>query len=242
MSAEKRGGPSPLAIRPSRRPADATRPPSAGHSRRYNVSVCFRLQKCRLAPPPGRRGVTLVEALVATSLAAIAGSALLLGLETSLRTGDRVAEKAMAEGLARQLIDEIVGRRYMAAGGNPQQWPLSASSWENQGAGRERYNDTDDYHNFRAQPAEGIWGHPLGQGDYQGGLRHAALQLPATLFANWRQEIDVFYVSEADPSTRLPAGATSSVRAIEVRIYRVRNDGGRVLLAKSRRVIAWVGS
>ena len=74
-------------------------------------------------------------------------------------------EQTIASGMARQIVDEVLGARYKEAGTSPYQYPLTANSWELQGTGRERFDDTDDFNGFRAQPAEDLWGLELGQGD-----------------------------------------------------------------------------
>jgi hypothetical protein len=66
------------------------------------------------------------------------------------------------------------------------------------------------------------------------------MQLPAGFFQNWREEVEVYYVSEADPSRRLSNGQTSNLRAVDVRIYHDAPQGGSRELARIRRVYAYV--
>lgn len=193
---------------------------------------------------PNRRhgsvGFTLVEAMVALSITAIAATALLLGVESSLQTSSDALEQTIAAGMAQQLADEVLGARYAAPETGPYQSELCPSSWEAAGDGRERFNDTDDYNDFRAQPAEARWGVPLGRGDGLGGLRHPNFQIRPDYFAGWRQEIDVYYVSETDQSVRLPAGQASNYRAVEVHIIHQDTGGGERDLYRLRRVYAYV--
>ena len=183
---------------------------------------------------------TLVEALVSISIAAVAGSVLLLGITSSLQTTTEALEGTIANGMAQELIDEVVGGRYHAVGEDGYRILLGRSWYEGSGSGRERYDDIDDYDNLRIQPPEDLWGIELGKDDGEGGARHPGCQAPAGFFKNWRQEIDVYYVDESDLSTRLPFGQVSDYRAVEVRIINNDPDRGPRELANIRRVVAYV--
>lgn len=185
-----------------------------------------------------RRGFSLVESMVAISVLALAGSVLLLAVDTSLQTTTEAVDRSIADGLAQQLLDEITLRRFMESGASVGD-PLGRTGFENSGSGRERYNDTDDYHNFEAAPVEGLWGEPLGTGDGTGNSRHSAFQIPASYFADWRQRIEVYFVDPLDHSVRLTSGS-SEYRGIEVHIERVETDGTVRPLASRKKVIAYV--
>lgn len=188
----------------------------------------------------GRNGFTLVEALVSVTITAMSGSVLLLAVHSSLHTIDESLEQTTANGIARQLIDEVLGTRYTAVGASPYQYPLTPNSWELQGNGRERFNDTDDYHQFVAQPPEDLWGVELGAGDNAGGTRHPALQVRSDYFDGWRQSVQVYYVNENAPDQRLPAGATSAMRCVDVTISRWTPVEGSRQLVRLKRVFAYV--
>lgn len=183
---------------------------------------------------------TLVEVTITIAIAAIAGSALLLGATASIQTTDEAMQRTIADGIARQLIDEILGNRYAAPGTGGHDVTLGPSAWESSGSGRERYNDIDDYNAVRIAPPEDPYGIALGKDDGEGGLRHLNFQAPADFLENWRQEVDVYYVRESDLTTRLPLGQTTDYRVVEVRVYRNDPTGGDRELARLRRVIAYV--
>lgn len=187
-----------------------------------------------------RTAFTLVEATVAMSITAIAGAAFLLAVEGTINSSRQSVDETIANGLARQIIDEVLGTRFMAPGATPYQWPLVPNSWELAGDGRERFNDTDDFNGFTADGAEGIWGFPLGTGDDQGGQRHHLTRVPGGFFDNWQQEIEVYYVSPTNPGLRLGAGQTSDLRCVEVRINKLLPDGSTKSLALMKRVYAYV--
>ncbi len=189
-------------------------------------------------PPRPPRGFTLVEAMVSITVLALAGSVLLLAVDSSLQTTTQSVDRSIADGLAQQLMDEITLQRFKEPGASSTD-TLGPSGWETGGSGRERFNDTDDYHGFEAQPAEGLWGEALGTGNDGGGQRAPAFGLPATYFANWRQRIEVYFVDPNDPSVRLTSG-TSEYRGIEVHIEQIGADGSVLPLSTRKKVIAYV--
>lgn len=185
-------------------------------------------------------GFTLVEALVAMSITAIAGAALLWGVESSLQTTRHAMEQTIARGIAEQLLDEVLGWQYCSDPSQPYQWPLCPNAWETGGAARERFNDIDDFTGFARTPPVDPWGVALGADNGEGGTRHANFRAPPRFFAHWKEEIEVYYVSPADLSTRLPDGQVSDYRAVEARVVVETPDRGRRELATARRVVAYV--
>jgi type II secretory pathway pseudopilin PulG len=183
---------------------------------------------------------TLVEALVAIAMTAIAGSVLLLGTASSLQTSEDALQRTIANGMAQQLMDEALGGRYMEFGGSPYDAVPAPGGAELSGGGRRLYDDVGDFNGFRGQPPTDLYGVALGTDNGQGGQRPAAFQCPAGFFQNWRQEIDVYYVDGGNPAVRLAPGRTSDYRAVEVRV--VYNDPSRGAreLARIRRVVAYV--
>ena len=195
---------------------------------------------------PIRRGAriaaafTLIEALVSISIAAIAASVLLLGITSSVQTSNEALQQTIAHGMAQQLMDEVVGRRYHDEDAGPYQTTFTASFYERGGSGRERYDDVDDYDGIRSLPPTDPWGIELGKDDGEGGERHPGFQAPAGFFDNWRQEIDVYYVDPSDLTAALPAGQVSDYRAVRVRIVYVDPERGDRVLAELSRVVAYV--
>lgn len=203
---------------------------SAVRSRRYY----HRVRRAR------RAAFTLVEALVGISMMSIAGTALLLGVSSTMDVTQDVLDRTIAQGMAEQLMEEVLGKRYMSADVGPQQYPLGPNAYELAGTGRARFDDIDDYHGYRSQPPTDRWNVPLGRGDGAGSQRHANFRVPTTRLANWRQEIDVRYVSESNLSTRLSGSQTSNYRVVQVRIVAVQPGGGVIELANLKRVVAYV--
>jgi prepilin-type N-terminal cleavage/methylation domain-containing protein len=186
-----------------------------------------------------RNGFSLIEAMVALSITAIAGSVLLLATESVLQTTNDAVAQTVAQGMAAQLIDEVLGARF-AGGTDPYETTLAPSAWEKAGAGRERYNDTDDYDGYTAAPPKDAWGMALGQGDTNGALRHPSLRNSSTEFQDWKQKIEVYYVSATDHTVRLADNQPTDYRAVEVTIERTEPNGSVRPLAKMRRVFCYV--
>jgi type II secretory pathway pseudopilin PulG len=188
-----------------------------------------------------RCGFTLIESLVSITLTVVAGCALLYGVYDSMGNTKRAVEQTISAGLAQQMMDEIAGMKYCDDYSQPYQWPLTANASELAGPGRSLFNDIDDYVGLRYQPPADRWNIPLGDGNGSGGTRYQNFRISSYL-ANWRVEIDVYYVSNTDLTTALASGQTSNYRAVEVRVYINDSNGARRLLTTLRRVFAYVPS
>ena len=161
----------------------------------------------------------------------------MLGISTSLQTTNTGMYGTIARGLAQQLMDEIVGNRYCELGVDPYQYPLGPGADE---TSRQFYDDSDDYNGLRTQPPKDFYGVALGKDNGTGGQRNPLFQTPNGFLDNWKQEVDVYYVSSTDLKTKLAAGQTSDYRMVEVRI--IYNDPvrGARSLAELKRVLPYV--
>jgi prepilin-type N-terminal cleavage/methylation domain-containing protein len=191
-----------------------------------------------LPSPLASRGFTLIEAMVVISLAAVAGSALLLGLTSSLRATDDSMRQTIAYGMARQLMDEAIGCRYMEPGSDAYSTTLGPETSDVSGVTRILFNDIDDFNGFRSRPPTDAYGVALGTDNGQGGQRDSAFRCSSSYLANWRQEIDVYYVSDTNLTTA--ATAATDYRVVEVRIIYVDAVNGNRTLAKLRQVATYV--
>ena len=188
---------------------------------------------------PKRRGFTLIEAMVSTTIAALAGAALLQGIYSSIGSTKSAQEQTIAAGLAQQMMDEIAGKIYCAVRNSPYETSLGPSAAEQAGAGRSLYNDIDDFNGIRSGPVKDPWGVAVGDDDGKGGSRHPSMRVASSL-TKWRREVDVYYVSNSDLKTKLGAGLTSDFKMVEVRVYIDDPSGARRLLATLKRVFAYV--
>ncbi len=186
-----------------------------------------------------RSAFSLAEALVALTITTLAGSVMLLAIESCLTSTSDAVDRLIADGLACQLLAEVSTKRFMTSGDTP----LSISgrsAYEGSGYGRERYNDVDDYKQLSVTPAAGMWGEALGTGNDAGGARNSSFCVPSGYFTNWRQKFDIYFVSATNHSVRLTGSSTSYYRAAEVTIEYVHTDGRVIPLAKRRRVYAYL--
>ncbi|MDZ7620582.1 MAG: prepilin-type N-terminal cleavage/methylation domain-containing protein [Patescibacteria group bacterium] len=150
------------------------------------------VQSLRLPARNFPRGFTLVEALVAISMTALAGSALLLGSHASLQSTEEATRQTIALGLAQQLMNEAAG----------------ASS----------ITEVQSYNGYRSQPPVDRWGVPLGTENGKGGQRHANLHAATALLEHYLTEVHVRPVAAADLTAYLPAGTASDYCVVEVRV------------------------
>jgi len=186
-----------------------------------------------------RAGFTLIEAMVSLVIIAMSASVLLLAAQTTVQSGTDAMEQTIAMGLAQQLIDEVLGQPYHSPENSPRAYPLGPNGYESGGNGRERFNETGDYNGYVAEGAVDMWGVPLGEGDGSGGRRHPNLRADS-FFDKFRQVIEVYYVDDGDPSSRLAPGQTSVHRAVEVRIERINFARSTTELVRLRQVFAYV--
>lgn len=191
-----------------------------------NTTLPYRFSRRRRRTRPV--GFTLIEAMVAMSITAIAASALLLGIASALQTTDEAVQGTVAAGLARQLMDEAIGARYVDDGTKPSDGT------------REFFEDFEDFNDFISRPPVDRWGIPMGEDDGEGQTRHPHFRISSGVLENWRQEVTVYYVDLSSPTVPLVAGQTSDYRAVEVRIVRTDPDGRRRELARLHRIVAYV--
>jgi prepilin-type N-terminal cleavage/methylation domain-containing protein len=219
--------------------ATAWRPDILGSWHGMGTVPAIRI-KSRARPHGARAGFTLVEAMVATTIIAVAGSALLLGVANSMNTTEMSLEQTLAAGMAEQLLNEVAARRYMQPGASPYDTNLGPGGSETAGSGRERFNDLDDYAALLNSPPRDRWGVLLGKEDQAGDQRHPHFRVMSNYFSTWRQKVHVNYVNATNLSTALGAGASSNYRQVTVTITRVDPQSGERELAKISRVFSYV--
>lgn len=192
--------------------------------------------KTRLRPS----GFTLIEATVAITITVLAGSAILLGINNAIGTSTDIVQQQVAQGMAQQLMDEILGTMYAQPGSGAHQVGMSANSYELAGTGRERYNDIDDFHGVRLQPPQDLYGVPLGTDNGIGGLRPLTFRVPGDYFARWRQSVEVYYVNANNFSQRLTGNTTSDYRCVDVAIEINDPKRGWLPLARLKRIVTFL--
>ncbi|MDA7980120.1 MAG: type II secretion system GspH family protein [Pirellulales bacterium] len=182
-----------------------------------------------------RSGFTLMESLVAVAIAAMTGAALLYAVSGSLTTSEALSERAIAQGIAGMVLDEISIAKYAEDVSSLDQWPLGPHTSE--GPLRSTFDDIDDFNGYEMKPPVDAWGIPLGTGNGAGGARDSDLVVREDLLSDWRVTIDVIYVDDDNPAVALGPGITSNTRVVEVNVY-IDRSAGATLVATARRVFA----
>lgn len=185
-----------------------------------------------------RPGVSLIETLLAATIAALASAALLTAVEVAMSTATDSTDRTIADGLAQQLLDEILLKRYVEPGVSAESTSLGPDGTESAQAGRSGYDDCDDFHRYSNVPLQGLYGEALRSGDDAGVLRPEAFRLPSSFLSRWRRHVSVYYV-DGTTLERLGSG-TSGYRCIEVTVEQQDGDGEFLPLATKKRVIAYV--
>ncbi|WP_460166728.1 type IV pilus modification PilV family protein [Thermostilla marina] len=185
------------------------------------------------------RGFTMIEAVVAIAVTVIAATAVFSSLASLQYQSDDTRDRFVAELLAQQLMDEILGKIY-AAYGDAYGTTLTANTWEKGTGTRERYNDIDDFNGWEASPPQDAYGVPLGTENDAGGTRPASLQSVMSL-DGWKRSCRVYYVDETTFEP-LSAGQTSDYRAVEVVVSRTYPDGITRELARKRYIVSHIPS
>lgn len=146
---------------------------------------------------------------MAVTITAMAGAAVLLGIQTSVQTTRHGIEQTVAQGLALQLMDEISGAEY---------------------------DDIVDFNGRNNCPPKDTVDIKLGNDSGEGGLRNINFRAPRKLLDRLRRKAEVFYVDKNDFATRLSSGQTSNYRAAEVSVYYIEDNADERELARLRRL------
>jgi len=168
----------------------------------------------------------------------LAGTVLLLSVQTALDTTIEAVEKTIADGLAQQAIDEILTKRYVGPNENPLTTTLAPLASELKNVGTSLFDDVDDYNGYIAQPPKGIYGEPLGTGDDSGNLRVDSFRVRGDYFQNWRLRVDVYYVDSSNHL--LKSASPTNFRAVEVNVELMRTNGAAFPLANRKRVVVYL--
>lgn len=201
----------------------------------------FGLRRRRTSGSPA---FTLIEAMVAMTITGLAASALLLGVQSSLQHTDAAIEETIALGLAEQMMDEVLGSRYtesMLGASITPGYLLGKIPFRGFFTGsRQYYNRLDDYQYYVDYSVSDPYGVQLGTEDGEGGERHPDFQVPSSYLSGWARLVEVYYVSDDDLQTRLPAGQRGNCRAVHVGVLRYVSGSGWREVADLTRVVGYV--
>ncbi|PQO25982.1 hypothetical protein C5Y96_21260 [Blastopirellula marina] len=189
-----------------------------------------------------RTGFSLMEAVVAMSIVAFASSVLLLGVEATMESVHEQEEITIADGLARQMLDEIQGQSWVdpALRSHPYQTSLSASPDELLGPGRSKFDDTDDYNNYKATPPVHVNGKALAATDSSGDTLPEAFRPRSNFLSSWRITVEVAYLNENNHSVQVADYQPTNYRVLICRVYRQNRDNTRREVVSRERVISYI--
>lgn len=189
-------------------------------------------------PPARRRGFTLAEALLAISLTAIVGTAMMAALAGTADVNATALDRFVAQGIAETMMDEVAGFSYCELGTSAYQSPLGAGSGEWVGTNRVNCDDMDDFHGLDQKPPLDPWGVELGKDNAGSTMRHANFRLPTSYLSRFRCKVEGYYVSSADLTTKLTGTSTSDYRAFHVRVLVTDPGSSEREIVNLRRVFA----
>ncbi len=176
-----------------------------------------------------RRGITLIESLIAVSLTTLAGGALLTAVGSTIQISSDSLYTAMAQGMADQLMDEIASVKF----------PRSTETSWNQGSGRTAFDDLDDYNGWNASPPQTRDGFALGTERMSFGVssmpRPNNFQPDPRLLNRFRQQVTVEKIVESSGNAWVVVTSPTSLRRVTVTIsYTDARGQTRPLAVQSR--------
>ena len=155
------------------------------------------------SPRSPRSALTLFEVVASTMIVGMMAVAALNSLGAATRSADSIGNRAVAMGLADELMAEILQTAYSDPNGSPVFGPEGVES-----AGpRSAFDDVDDYHGWNQLPPK-----------YRDGTT-----IPDR--ADWRQRVQVIYVQPLNPTLGTIGNTDQGAKCIKVTIEHL----GRVL-------------
>ena len=180
-----------------------------------------------------RSGFSMVEALIAVTITTIGGAALLTSIGAAVHTSTDAAHRAVARGLAEQMIDEIAAQRFPAST-NPM---LAVTS-------RISFDDIDDYDGWSARPPQVREGLAVGN---EGGIvfgvtqpRLEAMRADADLIGLFTRRVDVERIRPDGGSGWTVVSQHTNFRRVTVRVDYTDAQSNTATLAEISRVFTYV--
>jgi prepilin-type N-terminal cleavage/methylation domain-containing protein len=125
-----------------------------------------------------RQGLTLVEVIVSTMIVGVLMVAELNALGSATTSSESAGNRAVALGLADDLMAEILKAKYVDPGSSP----VFGTETGESGTTRAAFNDVDDYTGWSEQPPQAKDGTPL------------------TDRSDWRRRVTVDRVTASNPT------------------------------------------
>jgi type II secretory pathway pseudopilin PulG len=129
--------------------------------------------------PKSTRGLTLIEVVASTMIVSLMAVAALNALAAATKSSNSIGNRAVAAGLADELMSEIMMQSYSDPDGSP---VFGHESGESTSV-RSAFDDVDDYDGWNASPPQ-----------YRDGTN-----IPDRT-TDWRQRVAVTYVTPTNPT------------------------------------------
>ncbi len=126
---------------------------------------------------PKRRALSLVEVVASTMIVGLMAVAALNSLGAATRSSESIGNRAVALGLADELMSEILQSAYE----DPNQTPVFGQESGEPASPRSSFDDVDDYHAWNQSPPQ-----------YRDGT-------PMPDRTEWRQRVEISRVEPAEP-------------------------------------------
>jgi len=192
----------------------------------------------------------MIEALVAMTITATAGAALLTSLGSAVGTSREVIHRSVGRGLAEQLMDEISAARF----------PTATSRRPSSRKSREGFDDLDDYNGWTDQPPTDRFGRPLGtEGVFRFGSQDEGLHLfslgqwrlggitrlpkmrcDLNFLSRFRREVTVERIEDVSNGRWRTTDASTPLRRVTIRVLHVDPQGRERTVYTLSRVFAYV--
>ena len=177
-----------------------------------------------------RRGITLVESLIAVSLTTLAGSALLTTIGSTVQISTDSTYTVIAQGMADQLMDEVASVKFPRTTG-----AITMVS----GVGRAAFGNLDDYNGWNASPPQTRDGMTLGTERMTVGSTSAQrptnFQPDPRFVSRFRQQVSVEKIAEDTGGAWVVVTSVTSLRRVTVTIsYTDAQNKTKVLAVQTR--------
>src|SRR5262245_25665686 len=134
--------------------------------------------KSEIRNPKSSRGLTLIEVIASTLIVGLMAVATLNGLASATKSANSIGNRAVAAGLADELMSEIVMQSYS----DPDGAAVFGRETGESASPRSQFDDVDDYNGWNASPPQ-----------YRDGT-----VIPDR--TNWRQRVTVTRATPANPT------------------------------------------
>jgi hypothetical protein len=175
----------------------------------------------------------MVEALIAVTITTIGGAALLTSVGAAVQTSTDAVHRAVARGLAEQMIDEIAAQRFPAATN-----PTPA------GTSRSSFDDIDDYDGWSARPPQDRQGLSMGTegGTVSGAAvpRLDAMRPDLDLIGRFTRRVEVERIQPDSSSGWTVVSQHTNFRRVTVRVDYTDAQANTATLAEISRILTYV--